>query len=82
MLIDFRERKREGEKGKETSVWEKHLSIASHVNANQVLNLPPRNKPWLEIEPIAFLFIGWLSNQLSNTNQGHAIYSSICGLIQ
>ena len=72
MLIDFRERGRGRERGRETSMWERNISLLPLICTpiNQGPNLPPMYVPWLGIEPATFQFTGWHSNQLSHTSQG------------
>ena len=59
-LFTFRERGREGERkrGRATSVWEKHQSVASHTHPNQGPNPQPRRVPWPGIKPVTFCFAG------------------------
>ena len=59
ILINFPEREREG---RETMMWERNMDQ---------LPLQPRYVPWPGIEPAIPRFMGWCSNQLSHTGQGH-----------
>ena len=69
MLIDFREREKEGERQRE-----KHQSATSRTDPDQGLNPQPRHTAWLGIEPLTLQFMGQCSNQLSHTSQGQAGY--------
>ena len=61
MLIDFRERGREGGR---------KISIISHTHPDWGLNLQPRHAPWPGLKPATFQFTGHHSNQPSHTSQG------------
>ena len=69
MLIDFRERGREGEREKNIGMREKHWLAVSHMHPNQRPNPQPRDVPWPGIEPVTFQFTGQCSSQLSHTGQ-------------
>ena len=69
MSIDFyRERKAGGkEKEGETSSWVRNAAFCMHPK--QGSNLQPRHVPWPGIEPPTFCYMGWGSNQMSQTGQ-------------
>ena len=60
MLIDFRERGREGEReGKIIiDVREKHRLVAFHMCLYRGPNPQPRHVPLLGIKPVTFQFVG------------------------
>ena len=64
MLIDFREKGREGERE-----VEKYQSVASHMCPDLGPNPQPTHLPWLGIPPVTFWFMGQCSNQMSHTSQ-------------
>ena len=67
LLLIFRERGREGERERETSVQERNiLLVAFCMCPNWGLNLPPRYVLWPGIEPTTFWHMGRCFNQLSH----------------
>ena len=68
MFIDFRERGKEREVQRETSMWERnsdHLPPKHALIVNKVGTRNLGNVPWPEIKPTASGCMGWRSNHLS-----------------
>ena len=55
------------EKEGETSSWVRNAAFCMHPKHGS--NLQPRHVPWPGIEPPTFCYIGWGSNQMSQTSQ-------------
>ena len=64
-LIDFRERRREGERGRGTLIWERNIDWLPVLCTLTGTEPEPRQVPWRGIEPANFQFTGWQLNQLS-----------------
>ena len=62
LFIYLLERGDEREKERETQMWEKNGSVASHMCPNQGPNPQARHIPWLGMEPTTFHFTGQLTS--------------------
>ena len=71
MLIDYRERGREGEREGENHRCERETSISFLSSVpSKAPNPQPRRVPWPGTKPVTFRSTGQCSNQLNHTGQG------------
>ena len=74
MLIDFRDRVREGGREGNIHVRDKHQLVVSCMYPNQGSNLQPGHVSRLGIEHATFWFTRHCSNQLSHTSQSCVLF--------
>ena len=76
-LFIFRGRGREGERGKETSMWDKHRLVASCTGPKWELNLQLRHVPWPGIKPANFPFAGRYPTEPHQSGQNNSLINNV-----